>query len=561
MKNYFFSNKLLLFINIIFIFISACFEVSIALVLKFIVDIGSGKDFSMLYITIFYSLIFVVFLYITDFLKRFFQILYTKKIMISLRKNIFRKIVEKDINDFNKENSAQYISMLTNDMNIIETDYFNSVFNIIFNSVRLFLGSIVIINLNIYIALSVFVMGAVSLLIPIIFNKKISKFKKNYSDKLAIFTTKIKDIFSGFEVIKSFNIENKINKEFQEYNCMVESSKYTFLKKNSIVEILTNLSGFLVFFTALCIATYLVMDDKMTFGSLIASVQLMNNIINPIAIISVLFNKVKSVKLIEEKIEKVTTNLYEDRTFVEKEDFNNSIRFNNVSFKYIDEKNVLNNISFELKKGNKYAIVGTSGSGKSTIIKLLLNYYNDFDGEITIDNISSKDIKPSSLYKMISIIHQNVFMFDGSIKDNITLFENFDELKVEEAIKFSGLNSLVNSLDNGYNSSVGENGQNISGGEKQRIAIARSIIRKTPILVLDEATSSLDNETGYNIENSILSIPKLTCLVITHKLIKDLLIKYDGIIVIQNGTVVEFGNFDELIDMKGYFYSLYNISL
>ena len=195
--------------------------------------------------------------------------------------------------------------MLTNDMNIIETDYFNSVFNIIFNSVRLFLGSIVIINLNIYIALSVFVMGAVSLLIPIIFNKKISKFKKNYSDKLAIFTTKIKDIFSGFEVIKSFNIENKINKEFQEYNCMVESSKYTFLKKNSIVEILTNLSGFLVFFTALCIATYLVMDDKMTFGSLIASVQLMNNIINPIAIISVLFNKVKSVKLIEEKIEKV----------------------------------------------------------------------------------------------------------------------------------------------------------------------------------------------------------------------------------------------------------------
>ncbi|WP_275542613.1 ABC transporter ATP-binding protein [Clostridium perfringens] len=545
----------------IFIFISACFEVSIALVLKFIVDIGSGKDFSMLYRTIFYSLIFVVFLYITDFLKRFFQILYTKKIMISLRKNIFRKIVEKDINDFNKENSAQYISMLTNDMNIIETDYFNSVFNIIFNSVRLFLGSIVIINLNIYIALSVFVMGAVSLLIPIIFNKKISKFKKNYSDKLAIFTTKIKDIFSGFEVIKSFNIENKINKEFQEYNCMVESSKYTFLKKNSIVEILTNLSGFLVFFTALCIATYLVMDDKMTFGSLIASVQLMNNIINPIAIISVLFNKVKSVKLIEEKIEKVTTNLYEDRTFVEKEDFNNSIRFNNVSFKYIDEKNVLNNISFELKKGNKYAIVGTSGSGKSTIIKLLLNYYNDFDGEITIDNISSKDIKPSSLYKMISIIHQNVFMFDGSIKDNITLFENFDELKVEEAIKFSGLNSLVNSLDNGYNSSVGENGQNISGGEKQRIAIARSIIRKTPILVLDEATSSLDNETGYNIENSILSIPKLTCLVITHKLIKDLLIKYDGIIVIQNGTVVEFGNFDELIDMKGYFYSLYNISL
>ena len=547
-------------INIVLIIVAGILEVGTAFILKAMVDVSSEKDFHLFYKTIILCLIFLVFIYLTNYLKQIFEAIYTKKILLSLKKDIFQKIMGKDVNDFNKINSAEYISNLTNDINIVEKDYFNSIFKMLFNVIRLGVGVVVIIKLNVYIAISVFFMGGLSLLVPIIFTKQISKLNKLYSDKLSLFTTQIKDIFSGFEVIKSFNVKDRVNSEFDKYNYVVEDSKCKLLKKNAIVEILTAMSGFLVFFTALCVGSYLVMKDSMTFGTLIASIQLMNNIVTPVAMISILFNKIKSVKLIEKKFNNMTTDFYENKSLLEKQDFENSIVFDDVSFKYDNYKNVLNNVSFELKKGCKYAVVGTSGSGKTTIIKLLLRYYDEFNGKIIIDGVDTKDIKISSLYKIISIIHQNVFMFDGSIKDNITLFENFDDDKIEDAINLSGLKDYVNSLKDGYSSSVGENGKNVSGGEKQRIAIARSIIRDTQVLILDESTSALDNETGYNIENSLLNIQKLTCIVITHKLIKSLLKQYDGIIVLKNGEVIEYGCFDELIKLKGYFYSLYSIN-
>jgi len=151
-------------------------------------------------------------------------------------------------------------------------------------------------------------------------------------------------------------------------------------------------------------------------------------------------------------------------------------------------------------------------------------------------------------------------MFDDSIKNNITLYNTYSDKDINNAIERSGLKILVNSLPQGINTSVGEGGCNLSGGEKQRIAIARALIRNTPILVLDEATSSLDNETAYNIESSILRLDNLTSLVVTHKLNKDILRKYDKIVAIKDGQVVEIGTFDQLINRRKYFYSLYNVT-
>ena len=157
----------------------------------------------------------------------------------------------------------------------------------------------------------------------------------------------------------------------------------------------------------------------------------------------------------------------------------------------------------------------------------------------------------------MSMIQQNVFMFDDTIKENIKLFANYSDEEVLEICKRSGLSNLIKSLPNGINSLVGENGNKLSGGEKQRIAIARSLINNTKILILDESTSALDNETSYNLENSLLSIDELTLIVVTHKLIKSILIKYDEIIVMKEGNIIEKGPFEELINAKGYFYNLY----
>ncbi len=208
-----------------------------------------------------------------------------------------------------------------------------------------------------------------------------------------------------------------------------------------------------------------------------------------------------------------------------KDSFDKSIEINNLSFSYNEEREILKGIDLSINKGEKVAIVGRSGSGKSTLLRLLLRYYDDYDGEILIDGINSKDIKLSSIYEMMSTIQQNVFMFDDSIESNIALYGNYSDEEIDNAILESGLKTLIDSLPNGKNSSVGENGSNLSGGEKQRVSIARALIKNTPIILLDEATTSLDAETSFEIENSLLDIDGLTSLVVTHKLNPELLKK------------------------------------
>ena len=212
-----------------------------------------------------------------------------------------------------------------------------------------------------------------------------------------------------------------------------------------------------------------------------------------------------------------------------------------------------------INKGEKVAIVGRSGSGKSTLLRLVLRYYDDYAGKILIDGRNIKDIKLSSIYELMSIIQQNVFMFDDSIEANISLYGDYTDEEIDRVIKLSGLKSLIVSLTNGKKTMVGENGSNLSGGEKQRISIARALIKNTPIILLDEATANLDAETSYDIEDSLLDIEGLTSLVVTHKLNPELLKKYDKIIVLENGKIIEEGNFYKLMEQKGFFYNLYSI--
>ena len=188
-----------------------------------------------------------------------------------------------------------------------------------------------------------------------------------------------------------------------------------------------------------------------------------------------------------------------------------------------------------------------------------MRYYNDYEGSILIDNHNLKNIYSSDLYKNVSMIQQNVFMFDDSIKENIRLYSNHNDDDIISSCERAGLTKLIDRLPEGINSLVGENGNKLSGGEKQRIAIARALINNTQILILDESTSALDNETAYNLEKSLLYLDNLTLITVTHKLIKSILINYDEIIVMKNGKIIEKGKFNDLLNKKGYFYSLYTI--
>lgn len=534
---------------------SICFD----FLMGFIVDIFSqGQIDKFLPITIM-SISLIVIMFLTEYIDGLVMSNYIKNTVNYLRTDIFSKIINKDIRDFSLDNSGKYISILYNDIKIIEESFFNNIFQVISSFISFIISLIVLFSISPLIVVFITIFGILGFIIPNSLSKKLILEKNKYSTTLEEITSVTKDLFSGFEVIKGFNISSKINSVFKKSSINVENSK----KKCSILESI--IRGFSLSFSVtiylgvLLVGGYLMYKQNISVGTAIIIIQLSTHIVGPVKTSISLINQIKSVSLIADKIENILENSNCNNETTSLESFDESIKIKNLSFSYTEERKALENINLTLEKDKKYAIVGESGCGKSTLIKLLMRYYNDYDGEITIDNKDIKSIYSSNLYKNISMIQQNVFMFDDTIKENIRLFSNYTDEKVLDTCKRAGIINLIERLPNGIDSLVGENGNKLSGGEKQRIAIARSLINDTKILILDESTSALDNETAYNLENSLLSLEDLTLIVVTHKLIKSILLKYDEIIVMKEGKVIEKGSFESLINLKGYFYSLYYI--
>ena len=235
-----------------------------------------------------------------------------------------------------------------------------------------------------------------------------------------------------------------------------------------------------------------------------------------------------------------------------------AIQLTGLSFAYEPGKPVLRDVSLRLEAGKKYALVGASGSGKSTLLDLLMGAHDGYTGSLTVDGRELRSIDPDSLYDLESLIGQSVFLFDDTVRQNITMFRHWPGGAVDSAAARAGLGPLL--AERGGDYRCGENGSGLSGGERQRISIARALLRGTPVLLLDEATAALDNETAYAVTSAILDLEGLTRLVATHRLEAALLERYDEIFVLRNGTVAERGDFAQLMDRKGYFYSLYTVS-
>ena len=234
------------------------------------------------------------------------------------------------------------------------------------------------------------------------------------------------------------------------------------------------------------------------------------------------------------------------------------ITIDHLTYGYHEDAPVLNDVSVRFEAGKSYAIVGTSGSGKSTLVNLLMGSSNDYQGSIRFDQRELRSIATESLYGLVSVVQQNVFIFDDTIRNNITMFRHFDEKLVQQATEKAGLTPLL--AERGEDYICGENGSGLSGGERQRISIARCLLRQTPVLLIDEATAALDAATAYSVSAAILAIEGLTRIVVTHRLEEPLLRKYDEILVLKNGEICERGSFDALMARREQFYSLFNVA-
>lgn len=534
---------------------SICFD----FLMGFIVDIFASGDSSKFATITIASISLIIIMFLTEYVDGLVMSSYIKNTVNYLRTDIFSKVINKDIKDFSLDNSGKYISILYNDIKIIEDSFFNNLFQVISCIISFAISLVVLFSISPSIVIFISIFGVLGFIIPNALSRKLVVQKNEYSENLEQVTSVTKDLFSGFEVIKGFNISDKINEIFNTASNNVEISKKKYSVLESIIRGFSLSFSVTIYLGVLLLGGYLMYKESISVGTAIIIIQLSTHIVGPVKLSISLINQIRSVSLIADKIENILEDTKDSFENTKLDNFTNSIEIRNLDFSYNEEQKALDNINLNINKNKKYAIVGESGSGKSTLIKLLMRYYSDYKGKIIIDNNDLKNIYSSDLYKNISMIQQNVFMFDDSIKENIRLYSNHTDDEIISSCKRSGLSKLIDRLPKGINSLVGENGNKLSGGEKQRIAIARALINNTQILILDESTSALDNETAYNLEKSLLNLDNLTLITVTHKLIKSILINYDEIIVMKNGKIIEKGNFNDLLNEKGYFYSLYTI--
>ncbi|MBQ8431588.1 MAG: ABC transporter ATP-binding protein [Clostridia bacterium] len=472
---------------------------------------------------------------------------------------IFGELTKKNISAFSGENSSTYISALTNDIQAIEQGYLRNTFSML-ESLLTFLGAVILmIWYSPLLTLIAIGLSLLPLIASILTGNRVAAEEKKVSDRNEAYTSTLRDSLGGFSVIKSFQAEAQMIRIFKENVQELAKAQCRKQKMHILVQMFGLVAGITAQLGVFLFGAYLVMSGNgITAGITMIFVQLMNYVLSPIGTIPTCIAERKAAKALIEKIAKALNTNIREESKTEVHGIERGIVIKDLSFGYETEKQVLKNINCTFALGKKYAIVGASGSGKSTMLNLLMASYPDYDGTICYDDTELRSINSSNLYEIESIIQQNVFVFNATIKENITMFREFPREQIDEAIRLSGLSQLIE--EKGENYLCGENGNGLSGGEKQRISIARSLLKRSRVLLVDEATAALDAQTAYQVTDAILHLDGITAIVVTHSLDAGLLKQYDGILTLKNGSIVETGRFDELIEKKGYFYSLYTVA-
>ena len=537
---------------------------SLSLIISWIsqqlIDATSGTDTALPLQTLLVICIGFIFLCIAlKLLDYMAQPRYLKRAAQQYKDYAFNILVGKSISSFRDESTAAYVSALTNDATTIENSYLSNQLSMITMMVT-FVGALIMMFFYSPL-LTVIAIGvtALPLIASLLTGDRLSAAQVRVSDCNRNFTAALHDCLSGFSVVKSFKAEKEIFELFKKNNQTLEKEKYICERIKRMVGMIGAVTGIFAQLSVFLAGAYLAGTGRgLTPGTVIMFVNLMNYIIQPVATLPGLLASRKAalglVGKLADALEKNPT-VSGNRTLTA---LNNEIEFKDVSFGYEAEKEILHHIYVKFEAGKSYAIVGGSGSGKSTLLNLIMASNTNYKGNILVDGVELTDIAPESLYDMMSVIQQNVFVFNASIKDNVSMFREFPKEEIDRAVDKAHLKELVS--ERGENYLCGENGNGLSGGEKQRISIARSLLRKSSVLLVDEATAALDAGTAHEVSDNILDLSDITRIVVTHTLDGAQMKRYDEIIVLKNGEITERGKFDELMERKEYFYALFTVS-
>lgn len=471
----------------------------------------------------------------------------------------FKKLIGKSISSFRDESAAGYLSALTNDAASIETNYLAQMLAMITKAVT-FIGALLLMcRYSLLMTAIAAGLTVLPLIASLLTGNRLQAVESRVSERNGEFTAALSDCLAGFTVVKNFKAEREIFRLFAKSNKALEHEKFTGRRIKTLVGMIGAVTGIFAQLGVFIAGVYLSMKGgSMTPGAVVLFVNLMNFIISPIAELPGLLACRKAALGL---VDKLAAALERSSSREGSETLNrleHGIRLENVSFAYEPGKTVLHGINAEFEAGKAYALVGGSGSGKSTLLNLLMAAETNYSGHILADGIELSDISTESLYGTMAAIQQNVFVFNASIKDNVSMFRDFPKTEMDEAIARAHLGALIRERGEDY--LCGENGSGLSGGEKQRISIARSLLKKSSVLLADEVTAALDAQTAHRVSSDILDLQGITRIVVTHTLEESLLRRYDKIFVLRGGRIEEAGSFADLMANKEYFYALFTVA-
>lgn len=477
-----------------------------------------------------------------------------------MRQELYEHLQTQPFEYYDNQKTGKLMSRLTSDLfEISEVAHHGP--EDVFITVMTLIGSfILMLRIHVQLALATFILLPFITIALVFFNKKMTRVNTKIYDSLGEFNAGIEASVSGIRVTQSFANEHFERKRFNQLNQLYRQSKIVFYKVMGISSSYNYLLIRLINLFALIFGAYYTIQGAISEGQFVAFILLSNVFVRPIEKVNTMIESypkgIAGFKRFIEEMDKKPT-IVDKPNAIAVQQLKGEINYHEVSFSYADSTKVLNHINLEILPGETIAFVGKSGSGKTTLCNLLPRFYEVTEGEITVDGINIQDMTLASLRNQIGIVQQDVFLFPGTIRENIS-YGNLEatEADIQKAVKLAHLEQVVEQMSEGLDTIIGERGVKLSGGQKQRVAIARMFLKNPPILILDEATSALDTETEQVIQESLNSLAAgRTTLIIAHRLAT---IKHaTRIIVVSENGIIEQGSHDELLLNGGHYRDLY----
>lgn len=487
----------------------------------------------------------------------------SNKFAKKLRKNISTKINKLPLKYFDKNSTGDILSRVTNDVDTIAQSMNQSLATLV-SSIVLFVGTIIMMFVtNWVMAITAILSSLIGFVFMFMVLGKSQKYFSMRQKELGKLNGHIEEVYSGLNVVKVYNGKKEADKKFDEYNknVYIANQKSQFL--SGLMMPMMNFIGNFGYVAVCIVGALLAMNNKISFGVIVAFITYVRLFTSPLSQIAQAMTSMQSTAAASERVfefldEEEMDDQKDCLKHLDKSKVKGNIEFKNVLFKYDgNELPTIKNFSAEAKSGQKIAIVGPTGAGKTTMVNLLMKFYEINSGDILIDGVSTKELTRENIHDLFTMVLQDTWMFNGTVKENIIYNrDHINDDQVTEVCKIVGLDHFIKTLPNGYNSVIKEN-DNVSAGQKQLITIARGMLEDAPFLILDEATSNVDTRTEELVQKAMDKLTEgRTSFIIAHRL--STIKNADLILVMKDGNIIETGNHDELMKKKGFYADLYN---